>query len=275
MASNLVPDFEVKVLLKPSEVLGSNNKFKDEVVSAFDISSDTKKMSIQFVDTKDQDAYTEGWSLRIRKTEGRRKFELTYKKRYSISDGSSTSTGGNIDAALETAKKEGFDSTTSFEAQVEVGYPKQTLSISQDEKVPDTGFQGIDLPPADNSRKLLCDNAPNIFRNWKANNWGTDLLVTSIVYGPVFAQRYEGTLNKGASDELVVFIEVWPIRKSKTDGTFEPIVEASFKTKKLEKAQEGRAKLVKLLQDKGWFLAANSLKTKLIMERYGEVISGL
>ena len=61
---------------------------------------------------------------------------------------------------------------------------------------------------------------------------------------------------------------MWPIRKSKEDASLEPIVEASFKTPDLEKALEGRAKLVKFLQDRDWLLAEDSLKTKLIMDRY-------
>jgi len=266
MASNLVPDYEVKVLLKPSEVLGSNNKLKDAVLSAFSIPSSTKKMNIQFVDTKKQDTYTNGWNLRIRKTEGEDEFELTYKKRYPIGDGYSSTAEGNIDVALTTAEQEGFDSTTTYDAQVEVGYRNQTLSISHDEKLFDTGFEGTDLPLAEESRKFLANKAPERFKNWLADNWGTDHLADSILYGPVLAER-----SKGTWDEFRLFIEVWPIRKSKTDASLEPIVEASFKTPDLKKALEGRAKLVEFLQNRGWFLAEDSLKTKLIMERYGEI----
>ncbi|KAI9874035.1 MAG: hypothetical protein M1823_007776, partial [Watsoniomyces obsoletus] len=117
MASSLVPDYEVKLLLEPSEVLGPNNKLKDAVLSAFSIPSSTKKMSIQFVDTKKKELYTHGWNLRIRKTEGEDQFELTYKKRYPIGDGFSSTAEGCVDAALKTAKQEGFDSTTIYEAQ--------------------------------------------------------------------------------------------------------------------------------------------------------------
>jgi hypothetical protein len=272
MASNLVPDYEVKVPLKPSEVLGPNNKLKDTVLSAFFMPSSTKKMNIQFVDTTTQDIYTKGWSLRIRKAEGEDEFELTYKKRYDISEGASSTTGGNIDAALKTAQQQGFDSTTAFEAQVEVGYCKQTLSISYDVKVSDMGFKGMDLPLAEDARKFLTNKAPEEFKNWLADNWGTDQLAGSIVYGPVHAKRSKGTWN-----EFGLFIEVWMIQKSKTDTSLEPIVEASFKNPDLEKAMEGRDELVQFLQnrDRDWFLAEDSLKTKLIMERYGEITPDL
>lgn len=267
MASNLIPNYEVKVLLEPSEVLEANNKLKDAVLSAFSMPSSTKKMNIQFVDNTKQDLYTNGWSLRIRKTEGEDKFELTYKKRYEISDGGSSTTRGNIDAALKMAWQEGFDSTTTFEAQVEVGYRKQTLSISYDTEVSDMGFVGTDLPLAEDSCKFLVEKAPKKFTNWLADNWSTNQLAGSVVYGPVLANRSKSTWN-----QLKLFIEVWLIRKNKTDASLEPIVEASFKTADLERAMEGRDKLVEFLQnrDRSWFLAEDSLKTKRIMERYGE-----
>jgi hypothetical protein len=70
---------------------------------------------------------------------------------------------------------------------------------------------------------------------------------------------------------LKLSIEVWLIRTNKTNSTLEPIVEASFKTSDAKEAVEKQAKLVKALQDKGWFVPHDSLKTKLIMTRYGDV----
>lgn len=43
-----------------------------------------------------------------------------------------------------------------------------------------------------------------------------------------------------------------------------------FKTPDVKKALEGRAKPVEFVQNRGWLLAEDSLKTKLIVERYGE-----
>jgi len=267
MASHLVPNYDVKVLLKPSEVLEPNNRLKDAVRLSFSITSSTKHMNVQYLDTKQQDIYAEGWSLRIRKTEDDNEFELTYKKRYPVDDAySSSTTEGNIDAALKRAGQEGFDSTTAYKPQVEVGYQKQTLSISHDEKVSDTGFEGTDLPSAEGSRKYFACKAPEEFKHWSVDEWGTNHLNTSVVYGPVLAKRFKGTW-----DNFKLSIEMWPIRKSKIAASLEPIVEASFKTPDLKKALEGRANLVEFLRDRAWFLAEDSLKTKLIMERYGEI----
>ncbi|KAH8722629.1 hypothetical protein GQ44DRAFT_774887 [Phaeosphaeriaceae sp. PMI808] len=264
MSSKLVPDYEVKVLLDPSSVLESNNKLKNDVTSAFNISSGNKKMNVQFVDTNEQDIYKKGWNLRIRKSEGDEELELTYKKRYEINAEFSSAAKDHIDAALQVAQQEGFDSTTRYEAQVEVGYRKQTLSISYSEEVSETGLTGMSLPLEEDSRKFLSNNAPDNFKNWSSSGWGTDQIAKSIIYGPVNAKRYKGTLG-----DIKLFIEVWLIRTSKTDPALVPIVEASFKTPDLEKALKGRAKLIDALEKPGWFLPGDALRTKLIMERYG------
>jgi hypothetical protein len=265
MASSLVPNFEVKVLLNASKVLGSDNKLKDEVLSAFRIPSSTTKMNIQFVDSKERELDAKGWNLRIRKSEGEDGPQLTYKKRYPIGEGFSATAAGSIDAAADKAGQDGFDSSTSYDAQVEVGYQQQTLSLSYNVSVPNTNLQGMDLPLAEASRELLINNAPQQLRNWSADNWGTDHLRDAIIYGPVHAKR-----SKGKLDTMKIFVEVWPIRKSRTDVSLVPIVEASFKADNLEEALVGRTKLVDFVQSKGWFLPQDSLKTRLIMERYGE-----
>lgn len=261
----MVPNFEVKLLLNPSEVLKSDGSLKNDVLVAFGITQSPIEMSIQFVDTVKKDIYNNGWSLRIRKEENADKFELTYKKRYSVNEGYSATAKENINAVLSTAKQDGFDSTMSYDAQVEVGYQKQTLSISHDKKMLVSGFSGLELPNEQRSRDILLEKAPDKFKDWQGLDWGTQHLKKSIIYGPVLAKR-----SKGIFDEFTASIEVWPIRKSKQDEILVPIVEASFKTPDLIKALDGRAKLQAFLKDKDWFLPKDSLKTKLIMERYGQ-----
>jgi hypothetical protein len=261
MPSALVPNYEVKLLLEPSKVLEASNKLTNAVQAEFSIQPVTKDMNIQFVDTKDRDIYTNGWSLRIRRTVGANKFELTYKKRYPL--GAVTTAETNIDAALTVAAQDGFDSTTTFDAQLDVGHRNLTLSISCDKRVPVTGFPGVTLPPLGASRDFLVAEAPTEFTS-------TDHLASPIIYGPVLATRFEG-IWKGSR----LFIEVWLIRKSKTDSTLETIVEASFKTADRSEALDGHTKLADLLQSKGWFLAGESLRTKVILERYGETTSQL
>ncbi len=192
------------------------------------------------------------------------------KKPYPLRDGISSTSKRNIDEALKPPEQESLDSTTTYEAQVEVGYQKQILTVSHDEKVPNTGCEAKDLPFAADSRKFLTNQAPQGFKNWSAEDWGVNQLTDSVVYGPVFSKQFKGTW-KG----LKLFVELWPIRRNQTDASLEPIVEASFNTFDLKKALEGRTNLVKLLQKDGWFLAEDFLKTKLIMEQYGEATAHL
>ena len=255
-ASNMVPDYEVKLLMIPTAVLGTDNKLKPTVLSTFSMPTSVTKMNVQFLDKNDKEIYNNGWSPRIRKTEGEADFELTYKKRYAV-------TGDDIDGALTTANTQGFDSTTTtYDAQIEWGYQKKTLSISRKKTASDSGYSGMDLPGQTKSREFLIDEAPDKFDDWLYNNWGTTALASARIFGPVLAKRSIGTWN---STQL--YIEVWPIKDAAGTG-IEYIVEASFKTTSRTTASQKQAALILFLQGKGWFLAQDSLKTQLIMDRY-------
>ena len=255
-ASNMVPDYEVKLLLIPTAVLGTDNKLKPTVLSTFSMPTSVTKMNVQFLDKNDKEIYNNGWSPRIRKTEGEADFELTYKKRYAV-------TGDDIDGALTTANTQGFDSTTTtYDAQIEWGYQKKTLSISRKKTASDSGYSGMDLPGQTKSREFLIDEAPDKFDDWLYNNWGTTALASARIFGPVLAKRSIGTWN---STQL--YIEVWPIKDAAGTG-IEYIVEASFKTTSRTTASQKQAALILFLQGNGWFLAQDSLKTQLIMDRY-------
>jgi len=255
-AANMVPDYEVKLLMNPMVVLGSDHKLKSGVRSTFGMPDTVTKMNVQFMDTGDQDMYDAGWVARIRKMEGEDDFELTYKKRYPIS-------GGQIDAALTLANTEGFDATdTNYDAQVEWGYQNQTLSISNDKTGKKSGYHGMDLPSASDSRDLLSDHVPGKLDDWLYNGWGEDMLDDSRKYGPVLAKRYTGTWSG-----IKTYIEIWPILNAAGTGT-DYIVEISFKTTSRTTAAQKHDDLIAYLQTQGWFLAQDSLKTQLIMDRY-------
>lgn len=256
LASNMVPNYEVKLLMDPTIVLDSNNKLKPTVLQTFTVATTVIKLNIQFLDTNDKILYNNGWSPRIRKEQGQADFELTYKRRYKIAN-------ANIDEALTAANKHGFNSTTTtYKAQVDWGYENQTLSINCDESVSDSGNNAIELPSEKQSCQMLIEKAPDKFDDSVEKHWGTGKLKESRIYGPVFAERYTGTWSGEEID-----IEVWPIKDAVGTGT-EYIVEASFKVRKRTKASEKHDDLKALLQMNGWFLALDSLRTSLIMERY-------
>ncbi|UKS27433.1 hypothetical protein LOZ80_00315 [Paenibacillus sp. HWE-109] len=255
-ASNMVPNYEVKLLLDPSVVLGSDFKLTSGVKTAFGMPDTVTKMNVQFLDTNAKDIYNNGWSTRIRKTEGENDFELSYKKRYAV-------TGSDINGALTLANQEGFNSgDTGYEAQIEWGYQKKTLSITRTKSGSKSGYSGMDLTNQSDSRSLLINNAPDKFNNWVSSGWGTSKLSSSRIYGPVLAKRSIGTWS---GQQL--YIEVWPILNASGTGT-EYVVEASFKTNSQTTASTKHDELITYLQNKGWFLAQDSLKTQLIMDRY-------
>ncbi|MFC5470985.1 hypothetical protein ACFPPD_20050 [Cohnella suwonensis] len=255
-ASNMVPDYEVKLMMNPSAVLGSDFKLTSTVLNAFSMPTTVTKLNVAFLDTNAKDIYGNGWSPRIRKIENENDFELTYKKRYPI-------TNGDINAALTQANSEGFDSSdTNYSAQVEWGYQNKTLSITRKKSGSKSGYSGMDLPSISDARSLMINNAPDKFNDWLYSDWGTTKLQSSRYFGPVLAKRSTGTWSGMTLD-----IEVWPIKNAASTGT-EYIVEASFKTTSQSTASTKQAELIGFLQSKGWFLAQDSLKTQLIMDRY-------
>jgi hypothetical protein len=255
-ASNMVPKYEVKLLMDPDVVLDSNKKLDPTVLDTFEAATTVLEMKVQFLDTDCKAIYEEGWSPRIRKVQNKADLGLTYKKRYTIVD-------GDVDTALATASKDGFDSTTDiYEAQVDWGYTNQTLSINHDNSYSGPGSNTSELPNKELSREMLIEKAPEKFNHSVRNNWGTEKLKESRIFGPVPVERYTGDWSGEEMD-----IEVWPIKDAAGTGT-EYIVEVSFKVKKRTKAAEKRDKLMTLLETKGWLLERDSLKTTLIMERY-------
>jgi hypothetical protein len=255
-APNMVPDYEIRLLLNPTAVLSPEHKLTHTVLSTFEMPSTVTKLNVQFLDKSSKELYAADWSARMRKIENEDDFELTYKKRYTI-------TGGDIDAALTTANNDGFNAgNTKYEAQVEWGYQKKTLSISRKKTIADTRNSGMDLPGTNDSRKMLIDEAPDKFDNWRSKKWGTSTLAVSRIFGPVLARRSIGSWNG-----MPLYLEVWPILNVAGTG-IEYIVEASFKTESRKAASLEQTKLAVFLQKKGWFLAQDSLKTQLIMERY-------
>ncbi|WP_202117349.1 hypothetical protein [Clostridium chromiireducens] len=251
-----VPNYEVKIYMDPSVVLDSDNKLKQEVLNTFNMPSTVTKMSVEYLDSSNLDFNDIGWDVRLRKMEGDADFELTYKKRYSIAN-------GNIDSALQTAALDGFDkSEDDYDAQVDWGYNKQTLSFSNDKDVSISGYSGMDLPSSKDSIKAAIKKIPGKLNNSISNGYGTTILQNSHIYGPVDAKRSIGTWNGEK-----FYIEVWKIKATSGSG-YDYVVEASFKTDDRSSAQEGHDQLIELFNEKGWLLPEDQLKTQMILDRY-------
>lgn len=256
--ANATPNYEVKLFLNPAVVLNSDNQLKSSVRNYFGMPETKEKMSIQYLDTDSKSLDSQGWSARVRKMEEYtdKEFELTYKKRYPV-------TNGDINAALILAAADGFDAgEDDYEAQVDWGYSKQTLSFSNKKDIEKSGYSGMDLLSKSDSIKELRDRAPGKFENWGSENWGTDQLKNAHKYGPVDAKRWIGTWRG-----LKIYVEVWEILKESGSG-YDYVVEASFKTDLYADAQSLKAQLETDLTSQGWFVAIDELKTQMILDRY-------
>ncbi|HGO9418266.1 hypothetical protein PDQ04_00805 [Bacillus cereus] len=253
-ASPMKPSFEVKLLLKPEQVLGDNKEMKQEVLEHFQAGTKYERIQVQFLDTANKSLSKEGWFARIRKKEFSKDFELTYKKRYPIPN-------GVIQDALEVAKKEGFDSNTdSYEAEIDWGFEKKTLSISNKKSYSAKGYGILDLPNEQAAQNMLIEKLPGKMNKWLYTNWGEEMLKSSRIYGPVLMKRYTGEF-----ENIKANIEIWPLSNTgKLEDDF--VIEVSFKTNEESIATKQRELLMASLEKKGWLLPKDSLKTELIFQ---------
>lgn len=250
------PNYEVKFYLKSDQVLDSDHKLKKEIRTLFDMPSSLTKMRVQYLDNDQLELNEMGWCSRIRKKEDSDKFELTYKKRYPIRE-------GQIEAALALAASEGFDAgEDDYEAQIDWGYTKQTLSFSNRKTFKDNDYSGMSLPNLKDSIKVAVDEAPGKFENWQYKNWGKDILEDSRIYGYVKAKRYIGEF-----ENTKTYIEIWKIINEAGTG-YEHMVEISFKADDYEIASSLRTDLETFLKERNLLEEKDILKTSLILNRY-------
>ncbi|PFV86314.1 hypothetical protein COL05_00040 [Bacillus sp. AFS059628] len=253
-ASPMTPSFEVKLLLKPEQVLGYNKEINQEVLEYFQAGTNSERIQVQFLDTVNKNLSKEGWFARIRKKEFSKDFELTYKKRYPIPN-------GVIQDALEVAKNDGFDSKTdNYDAEIDWGFEKKTLSISNKKSYSAKGYGVLDLPNERAAQNMLIEKLPGKMNKWLYTNWGEEMLKNSCIYGPVLMKRYTAEF-----ENIKTNIEVWPLSHTgKIEDDF--VIEVSFKTKEESIAKEQRELLIQSLDQKGWLLPKDSLKTELIFQ---------
>ncbi|MGD6892160.1 hypothetical protein [Bacillus mobilis] len=253
-ANPMTPSFEVKLLLKPEQVLGYNKEINQEVLEYFQAGTNYERIQVQFLDTANKNLSNEGWFARIRKKEFSKDFELTYKKRYPIQN-------GVIQDALEVAKKDGFDSKTdNYEAEIDWGFEKKTLSISNKKSDSAKGYGVLELPKERAAQNMLIEKLPGKMNKWLYTNWGEEMLKNSRIYGPVLMKRYTAEF-----ENIKTNIEVWPLSNTgKIEDDF--VIEVSFKTKEESIAKEQRELLMQSLDQKGWLLPKDSLKTELIFQ---------
>ncbi|WP_237017269.1 hypothetical protein [Gordonia zhenghanii] len=253
-AGNAVPNYEVKLNLT-SAALDASNGPTSAVRSALGLGSSSTGSAYEYFDTGSLALNGEGWSVRLRHEQGE-DLDLNYKRRFAV-------TGGNIDGALTTANRAGFDkSDDNYDAQVDWTYDKQTLSFANKKDSSSTGLSGTSLPSESDAVDLVVDKSPGKLEDTRSKGWGKDTLKGSRAHGPVTSRNWKGTWRGTKVD-----LEVLPVRAASGSGT-ETIVEFSFKADTLAEATALRAAAITELDAKGWLLKRGVLKTSLILDRY-------
>ena len=247
-----VEAFEVKFSLDPGRVLTPAGGPTPEVASALRIGGAAEEYRVAFLDGPHLDFHTERWNIRFREKGGKR--EVSFKRRLPVYHGS-------VAGVLDTALRQGFDAeeqAEGYEAEVEWGPARQTLSLVKEADLGDAGWPAT----AAEAAALAAAALPGKLRKWLRDGWAAAVLDVSHLYGPVRARRWKWSALGGKTA-----FEVWDVRAP--GGGTEPVVEVSLKARGEDEAAGSRAALRTLLEGRdGWLLADSVLKTDLVLDRY-------
>ena len=247
-ADNHQYTFEVKLLLNPTRSLDSDNVPIKELQDLFAVDK-TNQREVIYIETSDRSFNNDGWSNRLREKEGKKKLELTYKKRYAVD-------GTDIDATFEKAVKDNHGFIDGeYEAQIDWGYNKMTLSFVLEVKIekPKVGLKSIsekDLVSA------LMSNMPTEEYEWVLSKFESDKIPNVRIAGPIDYIRYTGSYK-----DVEINIEVWQIKDT-------IVIELSFEADNLETASTFRSEIIDILDSRGILLHHDSLKTQMILDAY-------
>lgn len=231
--------YEVKVYVDSEKVIKDNRHIDHSILESLGSEDKDKDFNVQYIDDSKRSNFSNQVTYRIRKSEENKKHELQYKKRYPIDS-------GNVDSAIEKAKKDGFTGDTY---EVEYGENKQTLSVTK-EADKNLGINKLALPNAKESLDLLKDQASTPF----------DRLLKPIdkatIIGPVHFERHKGNI-----DGHKIKIENWDIGEQN-------VVEVSAKVNTEADAKTVQQAVVNKLDELGIHEKEDKLKTNMIFDKY-------
>src|SRR5262245_17795586 len=258
----VIPHYEVKLFLNPAKVLDVEFKPIKQADRALDLKNSNRKIAMQFLDAPraskegKRQIDAAGWNIRVRRFEDSDKLELSYKRRYKIEP-------GQLASVLAVAAADGFHANENdYEAQVEWGFKRETLSFTRKKELKASSARELELPAVKEFQALAIREIPGKLDRTKQPGWAKGLLASAHLYGPVIGKRWEGDWQG-----LELSFEVWLIRAKNGPG-YEPVVELSFKEKKQADAKGFREKLMAFVRDHGWLLEKDVLKTAMILDRY-------
>ncbi|MBO4394393.1 MAG: hypothetical protein J5800_08625 [Spirochaetales bacterium] len=240
--------FEVKFLLDSEKILGSDHVPVKDLQDLFAVKK-TNQRVVLYIDSADRKFNDGGWINRVREKEGKKNVELAYKKRYAVQ-------GTDIEGAIEKAIKDNPRITDGrYEAEIDWGYDKMTLSFTAEVKIdkPAGGLKG--MSEADLLSNLLA-NMPDDEQGWMFAKFKSSKITDARIAGPVDYIRYVGSYK-----DVEIDIEVWNVK-----GTY--ITELSFEADDIASATALRNEIMGILDGRGILLHKDSLKTQMILDAY-------
>lgn len=248
---SIVIPCEIKLLLDNECVLDENRLLKESIREAFQTGDEYQGIYVEYLDTAERDFLNSGWVNRIRLKEGKSKYTLTYKRRFSVTD-------NNLEPAVIEAGKEGFSiSDARFPAEVDWGYSKMTLSFSNESEVKSETPLDINLLNHGDAIQMIAEHMPQEEINCKSDRWGTNLINDAQIAGPIRFMRYSGTF-----EGYDIRIEIWPIE---SEGKIEYITEFSAHVEDMDEAVVMHDSFIKSLDEMGIILHKDALKTQMIL----------
>lgn len=242
---------ELKFLLDTDTVLDEEHLLRQNLREAFQTGDEYKTIGAMYLDTEDRDFLNAGWINRIRLKDGKSKYTICYKKRYSVE-------GNDYEAALAAARADGFSPDDGrFSTEIDWGYSRMTLSFSTEVELKMKEKQNIDLLGYASAIRMIADNMPPEEKDLGDEGRGLQLLGRIQIAGPIHYRRYTGEL-----DGYKVHIEIFPVPNG---GGIEYIVELSAKCDDMEEAAEIRESFMDSLEKTGILTHKDGLKTQMIL----------
>lgn len=247
--------YEVKFLLPPDKVLTENRQLTETIANQFSLEAAYTPIEVIYLETADRTFLSEGWVNRIRWKDGKKKPELTCKKRCPV-EGEDPEA---IQAALDRVASCGIDpQSDNCSLEVDWGCSKMTLSVTWEASGKYRDYQSLKQFNTGDAIAFYAEFMPMEEKDWNDPGWGTDHLARAQKVGITVLNRV-----KGIWEGTEVTFDITTIS---SDGDAEELVELSFKADSYSEAAEKRRQLTACLEESGILLTADALKTQKILD---------
>ncbi|MBO5567381.1 MAG: leucine-rich repeat protein [Clostridia bacterium] len=247
--------YEVKFLLSPDKVLNENRQLTEAIADQFSLEPSYTPIDVIYLETADRTFLSEGWVNRIRWKDGKKKPEVTCKKRSTVAGEDPAA----ILAALDRVASGGIDlQSDSCSLEVDWGYSKMTLSVTWEASGKFKDYQSLKQFNTGDAIAYFAEFMPVEEKDWNNPGWGTENLARAQKVGITVLNRV-----KGIWEDTEVTFDIITIS---SDGAAEELVELSFKANSYSEAAEKRRQLTAILEESGILLEADALKTQKILD---------